>query len=142
MKIVDHLLTLYGEFDRQELEASLRAYKADLEKEENAPWRIRVPDHEYYEVRTVLSDRMIGFTEVVTVQYEMRRRNMPEQNTRMTADDVYVVPEAWIKNYWEVNRLTLPTRAESFEEYMQKYEPEKDGELIYEVLLGELLGRA
>lgn len=127
----EHKLGLVGNFNLNELRQHLsnNGYKTEVD---TALGILSVPATEYYEVKTILTDRCISFMDNVAVEYELTKNYTEDKDGNHITEDTFIVPESWLREYWEKYKDVLPTKAESFADFLDLYAPQEDGQMIFD----------
>ena len=114
------LFALYGKFDIEEIANHLlmNGYKTKVDKKCGV---LTVPEEEYYEVRTILSDRHAHWTENVKAEYELTKDYVENEDGERISEDTFVVPADW-----------LPTYSDNFDQFLEIYDPKEDGQMIFD----------
>lgn len=71
----------------------------------------------------------------VEVQYELNRAWIYDDNDETIGETNFVVPGNWLINFFNDNRKDKYWFIKDFEEFLDMYEPEEDGELIYQAAM-------
>lgn len=95
-----------------------------------------VPTEEYYEVLTILQDRRMNYLDNITVNCEYDLTNYyVDANGNSISEDNFVVPESWLHYYWDNHRNEFSTKAETFEKFLESYDPRTDGQELFQSAL-------
>lgn len=131
VKDIHHALRLHRPYNDEELVRYLQQNGCKAVFSEPL---LLVPDQEYGKVMSLLSIKEIQFTDFrishVDEQFELNKGGALDGNGNAIEDN-FIVPGGWLRNYWEHNKEFLPTRAESFDDFIDIYVPEEDGLMIF-----------
>lgn len=94
------------------------------------------PSDEYLTVTQFLLASGIAFShkEISRIQceYELNKHNTYNEAGDVIAEDNFIVPAAWLLKFWEEHRNDMPTRASTFDTFLEMYSPDEDGQCIYD----------
>lgn len=125
------LFALYGKFDIEEIANHLlmNGYKTKVDKKCGV---LTVPEEEYYEVKTILSDRRVHWTENVAAEFELTKDYTLDENGDIASEDTFIVPADWLRNYYEKYKDILPTKSDNIDEFLDIYDPKQDGQMMFD----------
>lgn len=66
------------------------------------------------------------------MQYELNKQWFYDKDGEVIGEDNFVVPADWLLKFWESNKDKFVMQSDDFESFLDIYEPETDGKMIFD----------